>query len=89
MLEILCLLYLKYPIDICIKRDSRGLYQGVKEGSIDSKTLIGLNKPYPPPLNPNFIISTNQNTPEESIVIVKKWLTRMGYNDILSRTIQR
>ena len=74
------LIYLKCPIEICIKRDSRGLYQGVKEGKIESKTVIGLDEPYPPPLNPDLIIATNENTPEESVVIVKKWLTRMGYN---------
>ena len=55
------LIYLKCPIEICIKRDSRGLYQGVKEGKIDPKTLIGLEEPYPPPLNPDLIISTNEN----------------------------
>ena len=77
------LIYLKCPIEICIKRDSRGLYQGVKEGKIDPKTVIGLDEPYPPPSNPDLIIATNENTPEESVVIVKKWLTRMGYNIFL------
>jgi len=77
-------IYLKCPIEICVKRDSRGLYQSAKEGKIDPKTLIGLDEPYPPPSNPDLIISTNENTPEESIKIVKKWLTRMGYNIFLS-----
>ena len=77
------LIYLKCPIEICIKRDSRGLYQGVNEGKIDPKTIIGLDEPYPPPSNPDLIIATNENTPEESVVIVKKWLTRMGYNIFL------
>ena len=74
------LIYLKCPIEICIKRDSRGLYQGVKEGKIDPKTVIGLVEPYPPPSNPDLIIATNKNTPEESVVIIKNYLIRMGYN---------
>ena len=78
------LIYLKCPIEICIKRDSRGLYQGVKEGKIDSKTVVGLDEPYPPPSNPDLIIATNENTPEESVKIIKKWLTIKGYNIFLS-----
>ena len=78
------LIYLKCPIEICIERDSRGLYQGVKEGKIDPKTVIGLDESYPPPSNPDLIIATNENTPEECIKIVKKGLTRMGYNIFLS-----
>ena len=74
------LIYLKCPIEICIKRDSRGLYQGVKEGKIDPKTVIGLDEPYPPPSNPDLIIATNENTPEESVVIIKNYLITMGYN---------
>ena len=74
------LISLECPIEICIKRDSRGLYQGVKEGKIDPKTVIGLDEPYPPPSNPDLIIATNENTPEESVVIIKNYLIRMGYN---------
>ena len=73
-------IYLKCPIEICIIRDSRGLYQSVREGKIDPKTLIGLDEPYPPPSNPDLIIATNENTPEESVVIIKNYLIRMGYN---------
>ena len=78
------LIYLSCPIEICIERDSRGLYRGVKEGKVDPKTIIGLDEPYMPPLNPDLIIATNENTPEESVVIFKKWLTKMGYNIFLS-----
>ena len=69
------LIYLKCPIEICIERDSRGLYRGVKEGKIDPKTIIGLDEPYQPPSNPDLIIPTNENTPEECVLIVKKWLS--------------
>ncbi|MDC0189701.1 adenylyl-sulfate kinase [Rhodospirillales bacterium] len=70
----LVLTYLSCPIDICIKRDSRGLYRKAREGKINSNTLVGLDSPYPPPNNPNIVIDTSKHIPEESIAIIRNWL---------------
>ncbi len=76
----LVLTYLKCPIDVCIERDSRGLYRKVREGKIDPKTLIGLDKPYVMPDDPEITIDTSKHKPEESILVMKKWLTEAGYD---------
>ncbi len=72
--------YLKCPIDVCIERDSRGLYRKAREGKIDPKTLIGLDKPYAMPDDPEITIDTSKHNPEESILAMKKWLTEAGYD---------
>lgn len=76
----LVLTYLKCPIDVCVERDSRGLYRKVREGEIDRKTLIGLDKPYAAPDDPEITIDTSKHNPEESILAIKKSLTEAGYN---------
>ena len=76
----LVLVYLKCPLEVCIERDSRGLYRDVKEGKIDPKTLIGYEKPYPNVYNPNLTINTSQHTIDESVNILEEWLTKNGYN---------
>ena len=67
-------------MEICIERDSRGLYRGVKEGKVDPKTLIGLEKPYPNVSNADITINTDQHTPEESVSIIVEWLIKAGYD---------
>ena len=76
----LVLVYLKCPLEVCIERDSRGLYRDVKEGKIDPKTLIGFEKPYPDVSNPNLSIDTSQHTIEASVSIIEEWLKKTGYN---------
>ena len=71
--------YLTCPIDICIQRDSRGLYRKARQGTVDPKTLIGLDSPYEPPINPDIVIDTSKNTLEQSIGIIKTWLKKDGH----------
>lgn len=71
--------YLICPIDICIQRDSRGLYRKAREGTVDPKTIIGLQSPYEPPINPNITIDTSIHTVEQSISIIKNSLEKDGY----------
>jgi adenylylsulfate kinase len=71
--------YLTCPIDICIQRDSRGLYRKAREGKIKPETLIGLDTPYNAPSNPDIVIDTSNNAPEQSIAIIKEWLNADGY----------
>ena len=70
----LVITYLTCPIDICIQRDSRGLYRKARQGTVDPKTLIGLDIPYEPPIDPDIVIDTSKNTLEQSIRIIKTWL---------------
>ena len=49
--------YISCTIDICAKRDPKGLYKKAQTGEID--TLIGYNSEYIVPDNPDIIIDTN------------------------------
>lgn len=48
--------YVKCPLDICEKRDPKGLYQKARSGEIPSFT--GISAPYQAPENPEVIIDT-------------------------------
>lgn len=52
------------PIDVLIARDTKGLYQRALRGEIAHFT--GISDPYEPPLNPELVIDTSIETPEES-----------------------
>ncbi|HPD63916.1 MAG TPA: adenylyl-sulfate kinase [Bacteroidia bacterium] len=67
-------IYAKCSIDICEKRDPKGLYKKVREGKIQNFT--GIHTEYEEPLNPNFIIRTDNKTVRRSI--------RQCYREILS-----
>ncbi|MDD2197484.1 MAG: adenylyl-sulfate kinase [Bacteroidales bacterium] len=56
--------YISTPLDICMQRDIKGLYQKASDGLI--KNLTGIDSPYEPPLNPDCTINTTGETPEES-----------------------
>ncbi len=60
-------IYIETPLDILIKRDSKGLYQKSLEGKIDN--LIGFSKKnvYEKPENPDLIIRTNDQAIDESV----------------------
>lgn len=58
-------IYVNCPIDVCERRDTKGLYKLARSGKI--KNLIGLDSPYEPPTRPELIINTNQLTIKKSV----------------------
>lgn len=58
-------IYAKCPLDICEKRDPKGLYKRARSGKIPEFT--GITAPYEEPENPEIIIETNKNTIEDSV----------------------
>ena len=56
--------YVSTPIDVCEKRDSKGLYKKAKEGQIANFT--GVNSPYEEPVNPDFVIDTSDISIDEA-----------------------
>lgn len=57
-------IYVKAPLEICKKRDVKGLYQRAQAGEI--KNFSGIDDPYEPPINPDLICNTNLESIEES-----------------------
>ncbi len=55
--------YIRCSIDECARRDPKGLYAQAKKGEIN--TLIGWNKRYEPPENPDIILDTETFQPHQ------------------------
>ena len=69
--------YVKCPIKVCAERDPKGLYAKANSGEI--KTLIGINSEYRPPENPDFIVETNTQTPDQAIDAIFEYLGNAGF----------
>lgn len=67
-------IYVKCSLEICEKRDPKGLYRKVREGKLQNFT--GVHIEYEEPVNPNFIIRTDNKTVRRSI--------RHCYREVLS-----
>jgi len=64
--------YCNSPLDVCIKRDVKGLYKKALAGEIANYT--GVSDPYEEPLNPEVVLETDKETKEES---VRKVITKL------------
>jgi adenylylsulfate kinase len=69
--------FIDCPLQTCIHRDVKGLYAKAIRGEISSFT--GISDPYEPPLNPDLIIRSDQETPEVSAKRVLQLLSDRGY----------
>lgn len=69
--------YARCPLEVCMKRDVKGLYRRALEGCI--KTLPGLQTPYEEPKNPEVTVDTDRLSPEEAVEAVLEALRRLGY----------
>jgi adenylylsulfate kinase len=56
--------YINAPLDICEKRDTKGLYKQAREGKI--KDFTGIDSPFEPPERPAVEINTNILSIEDS-----------------------
>jgi len=69
--------YVECPIDALVERDVKGLYKRALAGEISNFT--GVSDPYEPPLNPDVVVRTSEQTPEESAAAVIARLESLGY----------
>lgn len=65
-------IYCRCPVEICEKRDPKGMYKKARAGEI--KEYTGVSAPYEEPENPDLIIDTHLLTLEESIEKVFKFV---------------
>jgi adenylylsulfate kinase len=66
-------IYVDCPLDECIKRDPKGLYQKALSGEIAEFT--GVSAPYDPPEYPEIILKTNEENVNESVQKILEYLT--------------
>lgn len=57
--------YIESSIYTCEKRDVKGLYKKARAGEINEFT--GISSPFETPRNPDIIVKTDEQTPEDSI----------------------
>lgn len=69
--------YCACPIDVLAERDVKGLYKKALAGEI--KNFTGIDDPYEPPLHPEVVIQSDQETPEQSAAKVIATLQSLGY----------
>ena len=70
-------IFVKCPVEVCIKRDVKGLYKKAITGEI--KNFTGISHPYEDPLNPEIVVETDKETPNESTQKVMDYLASRGF----------
>ena len=68
--------FVNAPLDVCEKRDLKGLYRRARSGELADFT--GISSPYEPPESPEVEIRSDFLTVEESTVLVLKILEQRG-----------
>jgi adenylylsulfate kinase len=69
--------YVRCPVEICMKRDVKGMYRKALEGKI--KHFTGVDDPYEEPEHPELIINTDTESIEESVKKVLHTIEELGY----------
>ncbi len=69
------------PIEVCEKRDVKGLYKKAREGLI--KNFTGIDDPYEPPENPEIHLRTDLLTEEEALKFLKNFLLEKFHERVI------
>jgi adenylylsulfate kinase len=56
--------YVQASVEVCEERDTKGLYKKARAGEI--KEFTGVSDPYEPPEDPELVLDTESQSPEES-----------------------
>ena len=65
-------IYVNTSLEECERRDVKGLYKKARAGEI--KNMTGISSPYEKPQNPNIEIKTRQESLEESVTKIMKFI---------------
>ena len=69
--------YVKCPVEVCMERDTRGMYKKALAGEIQNFT--GVSDPYEEPLYPEVLIESDKEPIKESVAKVVAKLRELGY----------
>jgi bifunctional enzyme CysN/CysC len=70
-------IFVDTPIEICMQRDPKGLYQKAKAGTI--KNFTGIDSPYEAPEHPELTIKTEAADPASHAAAIVAYLKEAGY----------
>jgi adenylyl-sulfate kinase len=68
--------YVECPVEVVAGRDVKGLYKKALAGEIPQFT--GVSDPYEPPINPEIVVHSSNETPEQSADKVWAKLESLG-----------
>jgi sulfate adenylyltransferase len=73
--------YCDTPIEVCEKRDVKGLYAKAKAAVAEGKPMgfTGVDDPYEPPTNPEVTLDTSKLNVEQSVDKIIEKLMELGY----------
>jgi adenylyl-sulfate kinase len=75
------------PVEVCERRDVKGMYKKAKAGEI--KDFTGVDDPYEAPPHPEIVLKVDQTTPQECRDLVLQKLEEFGYIPAVSAVEQR
>jgi sulfate adenylyltransferase len=70
-------IFVDAPLDVCEKRDAKGMYRLAREGKI--KNFTGVDDPYEPPHNAELVIDTVARSAEENAELILAYLVGQGF----------
>jgi adenylylsulfate kinase len=68
--------YCEASLDVCERRDVKGLYQKARLGEI--REFTGISSPYEPPLNPEIIVRSGECSLEDCAGQILSYLEKAG-----------
>ncbi len=69
--------YTRCPVEVCMERDVKGMYEKALAGEI--KNFTGVDDPYEEPENPELILDTDKESIDECAQRVIEKLGELGY----------
>jgi len=69
--------YTRCPVEVCMERDVKGMYEKALAGEI--KNFTGVDDPYEEPENPELILDTDKESIDECAQRVMEKLGELGY----------
>ncbi|BBL69910.1 adenylyl-sulfate kinase [Methylogaea oryzae] len=69
-------IYCDASLEVCERRDTKGLYRNAREGKILEFT--GISSPYEPPELPELVVESGRNAPEACIAQICEYLLANG-----------
>jgi sulfate adenylyltransferase len=71
------MVYVDTPIEVCERRDAKGMYAKARRGEI--KGFTGVDDPYEPPIDPEITLDTVAFTPEQNARKIIAHLEERGF----------
>jgi sulfate adenylyltransferase len=71
------LVHVSTPLEVCERRDRKGLYAKARAGAI--KEFTGISDPYEPPADADMTFDTTDLAPQECVQDIILHLEKQGY----------